>query len=149
MVELWVECDPFTCQEGDIEKVEKQNIFCSIHRTLIQHFSGKLKRELAGNPAKRVHIPFFREPVKFVVDWMKDGGTDQLGTAASPYPKGIEDLKIVKDLVVYLEVDQLIERIAKDIEAITPILPAPKKDVAPRKKPIQVERLCYYCSKPG
>ena len=149
MVELWVECDPFTLQDGDIEKVEKQEIFCSIHTALIQHFSKKVKRDLAGKPAKRVHIPFFRKPVTIVVDWMKNGGIGQLGSAANPYPKGIENLRILRDLVVYLEVDQLVERIAKDIEAITPILPAPKKVVVPRQKPIREERICYYCNKPG
>lgn len=149
MVELWVECDPFTLQDGDIERVEKQEIFCSIHTALIQHFSKKVKRDLAGKPAKRVHIPFFRKPVTLVVDWMKNGGIGPLGTAANPYPKRIEDLTILRDLVIYLEVDHLIERIAKDIEAITPILPAPKKVAIPRKKPVQVERICYYCNKPG
>lgn len=149
MVELWVECDPYTLRDGGDVRVVKQEIFCSIHMAVIQHFSKKVKRDLAGKPAKRVYLPFFRTPVTLVVDWMKTGGTRPLGTSANPYPRTIEYLKILRDLVVYLEIDQLIERIAKDIDAITPILPAPKRVVVPRRKPVQAERICYYCNKPG
>lgn len=149
MVEIWVECEPFTLQDGDIERVEKRQICCTIHTALIQHFSSKVKRDMAGRLTKRVQIPFWRTPVTLVVDWVKNGGTGQLGTAANPYPKAIEHLKVLKDLVVYLEIHQLVERIAKDIVALTPILPPPKK-IVPRTKPVQEpERLCYYCGKPG
>ena len=80
---------------------------------------------------------------------MKNGGVGQLGTAANPYPNTVEHLKILKDLVVYLEVDHLVGRIAKDIQAMTPILPPPKTTIVPRKEPVQEQRLCYYCGKPG
>lgn len=142
-VELWVQCKPFTVEDGDVQKVETQAILCSIHQTLIQHFSGKWKRELTGNTAKRVHVPFSKEPVRLVVAWMTGGGGEKLGTPEFPYPKfDLSKLGILQNVATFLEIDPLVELITKDIVAATPVLPAPKT-----KKPPVVT--CYYCRKTG
>lgn len=151
MVEVWVECKPFTIQFGGVEKVESRVILCSVHRPLIDHFSPKWKRELAENDkANRVHAPFPKEPVKLIVGWMMAGGGKDLGTAADPYPKfDLRKLEILKSVATHLEIDSLVELITKDIVAATPVLPEAKTKIAPKKEIIRPVRLCYFCQKPG
>lgn len=151
MVEVWVECNPFTIQFGGVEKVESQVMLCSVHRPLINHFSPKWKRELAENDkTNRVHAPFSKEPVKLVVGWMMAGGGKELGTAAGPYPRSdLRKLEILKNVATHLEIGSLIELFAKDIVAATPVLPEAKPKVAPKKEIVRPVRLCYWCQKPG
>ena len=151
MVEVWVECNPFTIQFGGVEKVENRVMLCSVHRPLINHFSPKWKRELAeDDKANRVHAPFAKEPVKLVVGWMMVGGGKMLATAADPYPKfDLRKLEILKSVATHLEIDSLVELIAKDIVAATPVLPEAKPKVAPKKEIIRPVRICYWCQKPG
>lgn len=45
-----------------------------LQKALMKHFSPKRKRELAGNEnAKRIQVPFQKEPVKLIVSWMING----------------------------------------------------------------------------
>ena len=133
-------CEPFTVEIGDVQQVETQAIFCSVHKTLVQHFSGKWRRELTGNTAKRVDIPFFKEPVRLMVAWMTGGGGNKLGTTNLPYPKlDLSKLVILRNVARYLEIDSLPELITKDIDAATPILPTPKVRIV----------ICYFCKRTG
>lgn len=151
MVELWIECEPFTIQIGDVSKVEKQVILCSIHTALIKHFSRRWNRELAGNTNKRVSIPFAREPARLVVDWMMSGGGNRLGKPEYFYPKNdLRKLEILKKLATYLEIDSLVGLLAKDIVAakrVPPPLPAAK--MVPKTDAAIPKELCWYCNKPG
>ena len=126
-------------------------MLCSVHRPLINHFSPKWKQELAENDkANRVHAPFPKEPVKLIVGWMMAGGGKDLGTAADPYPRfDLRKLEILKNVATHLEIDSLVELIAKDIVAATPVLPEAKPKVAPKKEIIRPVRICYWCQKPG
>ena len=122
---------------------------------------------LKGIMINRIHVPFPKEPVRLIVGWMMAGGGGQgsLGTATEPYPKRIGNLKMLLDLVIYLEIGQLKERIAKDIAAaMSPKLPPPVLPAAAKampkttgtasktkkeKRTKKVERLCYFCKKDG
>lgn len=121
----------------------------------MKHFSPKWKRELAEDAqANRLHVPFPKEPVKLIVGWMVGGGGNDLNTPDAFYPKhDLRKLEILKDVASHLEIKSLVEHFAKDILAWIPALPpvsigslVPKPII---EKPIAVEKLCWYCDKPG
>lgn len=134
---------------GEVQKVETQVILCSVHKALLQRFSEKWKRELAGSSAKRVHVPFLKEPVRLVVGWMIGGGGDIFSTPGLSNQEHINNLKMLQQLVIYLEIDSLVERIASVIKAVTPILPASKASTTSTKPLVKTKPLCFFCNKPG
>ena len=81
----------------------------------MKHFSPKWKRELVGDEnANHIDVPFQKEPVKLIVSWMILGVGDELGTGTDLYPKtNSNNLEILKRLTIYLELDQLTERVTK------------------------------------
>ena len=134
--------------------VETREILGWIHTALIRHFSNRCKREIGANEAKRLQVPFIKEPTKIVVSWMMAGGGNALRGAEVAYPKGeVRKLEMLKDLAAYWEIDSLVDLIEKDIAAAIPILPAvPTARSAAKaaaKKAIPEEKLCWFCNKPG
>ena len=120
----------------------------------MKHFSGKWKRELSSNTVKRIAVPFAKEPFRLVVGWIVGGGGNKLGTPEVHYPRAnLQKLEILKDLATYLNIDSLVELIAKDMIAVTPVTPqVPKASSVSKsikKKAIGVERACWHCHKSG
>lgn len=135
-------------------QVETTEILGWIHTALIRHFSSRCKREVRANEAKRLHVPFYKEPTKTVVSWMMAGGGNALRAAEVAYPKNeLRKLEMLKIVAAYFEIDSLVDLIERDIAAAIPILPAvptarsAAKAVA--KKAVPEEKLCWFCNKPG
>ncbi|KAF6237075.1 hypothetical protein HO173_004542 [Letharia columbiana] len=154
-VEIWVQCTPFKVEVNGATKVESEYVLFHLHRTLVKHFSPKWKRELAEDAqANRIHVPFPKEPVKLIVGWIVGGGGNDLNTPDAFYPKhDLRKLEILKSVASYLEIKSLVELFMKDILAWIPALPpvsigslVPKPVI---NKPIALEKLCWYCDKPG
>lgn len=136
-VEIWVECDPYTVQVNGVPKEERRKFLCSLHRSLVQHFSAKLKRDLADNSRYCVLIPFAEEPAKLVVGWMMVGGGNELGMPDVPYPKkDLKRLTYLKTGAAQLEMHSLVAVIEKDIAALVPpTIPAVPKPTVSLPKP--------------
>ena len=94
----------------------------SVYTAIVKYFSPRMKRELEVKMAKSVHLPFAKEPVKFVIGWMEEGGIDKMGIGAVSYPQNhVGNLEILFRLAIHLEIGPLIARTLNDIETITRI----------------------------
>ena len=70
--------------------------------------------------------PSKRNALKFIVQWMEQGGADPKGKNAVPYPKGYRaGLETVLALANMLEISELMTRVSGDLGIIPP--PRPRK----------------------
>lgn len=145
-------CPPFKIEVGGTTKYESEHLLYKTPKRLIRHFSPRWERELMEKKtSNRIHVPFPKQPVKLVVGWMMAGGGNNIGTVAIPYPhRHRENLQVLHRCVVYLEIDQLIERVKNDMERMKPAIPRMPAAMASRKTETPVPpKLCWYCNKTG
>lgn len=102
-----------------IGKPPNAELLFSAPAKLLMKFSTKWHHELTDNNVRILYVSAHKEAVKFVIEWMAAGGTDNARGSVS-YPKD-DLLKILclNKLAVHLEISALVNRTLREIKVLS------------------------------
>jgi len=112
-----------------VGKFDPNKLRCqyTVNSELAKHFSPKWKQELLEKNCvcvtayadKDLSYDTEKTCVRFIIQWMEQGGNDYTGNGAISYPQGHAlRLRKLGALANYLQIGLLIERIDKDLAPI-------------------------------